>query len=66
MANEERELLLKDFCARLPYGVKVAINYKAYLNLLPDDTEDDHYKEKFNFLLKYEKKTIEEKSLESH
>lgn len=64
MTQEEKQLLLKDLCARLPYGVKVAIDYKTYLNWLPDDTEDDHYKEHFNFLLKHEKKTIEEKSLE--
>ena len=27
MTNEEKQLLLADLCARLPYGVKVAIEY---------------------------------------
>ena len=27
MSQEDKELLLKDLCARLPYGVKVAIEY---------------------------------------
>lgn len=27
MKQEERELLLKDLCARLPYGVKIRIEY---------------------------------------
>lgn len=26
MTQEEKELLLKDFCARLPYGVKMLVN----------------------------------------
>lgn len=28
MTNEEKELLLKDLCARLPYGVKIYGNYR--------------------------------------
>ena len=28
MTNEERELLLKDLCARLPYGVIIHTDYK--------------------------------------
>lgn len=27
MTNEDKELLIKDICARLPYGVKVAIEW---------------------------------------
>jgi len=27
MTQEDKELLLKDLCARLPYGVKVSVNY---------------------------------------
>ena len=30
MTQEEKELLLKDLCARLPYGVKVEYNGKVY------------------------------------
>lgn len=39
MTNEEKELLLKDLCARLPYGVKVYGNY-SYSNgeKIIDDT----------------------------
>jgi len=29
MAQEDKELLLKDLCARLPYGVKVQVEYDA-------------------------------------
>lgn len=27
MTQEDRDLLLKDLCARLPYGVKCLVNY---------------------------------------
>ena len=30
MVQENKELLLKDLCARLPYGVKVQYNNKVY------------------------------------
>lgn len=60
--EEEINLLLIDLCARLPYHVKVAIDYEKYLNILPDKD----FKEHFLFLLGYDKKTIEEKSLEPH
>ena len=62
MTQEDKELLLKDLCARMPYHIKVAINYEMYLNILPDE----NFKERFLFLLEYDKKTIEEKSLEPH
>lgn len=63
MTEEEKiNLLLIDLCARLPYHVKVAIDYEKYLNILPDE----NFKEHFLFLLRYDKKTIEEKSLEPH
>lgn len=62
MTQEDKELLLKDLCAKLPYYIKVAINYEIYLNFLPDEK----FKEHFLFLLEYDKKTIEEKSLEPH
>ena len=28
MTQEEKELLLKDLCARLPYGVKIQVSYE--------------------------------------
>ena len=28
MTQEDKELLLQDFCARLPYGVKIRVNDK--------------------------------------
>lgn len=30
MTQEDKELLLKDLCARLPYGVKIRIEYPFY------------------------------------
>ena len=62
MTQEDKELVLKDLCARLPYHIKVAINYEIYLKILPDEK----FKEHFLILLEYDKKTIEEKSLEPH
>ena len=62
MTQEDKELLLKNLLARLPYHIKVAINYEIYLNILPDEK----FKERFLFLLEYDKKTIEEKSLKPH
>jgi hypothetical protein len=32
MTQEEKDLLLKDLCARLPYGVKVQHQHQEYLN----------------------------------
>jgi hypothetical protein len=32
MTQEDKELLLKDLCARLPYGVKVQHQHQNYLN----------------------------------
>lgn len=32
MKQEEKDLLLKDLCARLPYGVKVQHQHEDYLN----------------------------------
>lgn len=32
MTQEEKDLLLKDLCARLPYGVKVQHQHQDYLN----------------------------------
>ena len=32
MTQEEKELLLKDLCARLPYGVKVTVNQSELQN----------------------------------
>ena len=33
MTNEEKELLLKDLCARLPYGVKFKTKYKNHKDI---------------------------------
>ena len=52
MSQEEKELLLKDLCARLPYDVKVNCNDKAYnfagihsfnICILSDDNEDNAF-----------------------
>ena len=52
MTNEEKELLLKDICARLPYGVKVQIDFgkhciKYGIDRYVDDTVICVYPEAF-------------------
>jgi hypothetical protein len=46
MTQEEKQLLLKDLCARLPYGVKV-----QYKDFDPIDLEIDQYTVNGNYLL---------------
>ena len=36
MKQEEKELLIKDFCARLPYGVKVRHEHLSKIGILYD------------------------------
>ena len=47
MTREDKELLLKDLCARLPYGVKFACNKNVYtakgLDLIVTDEGDWEY-----------------------
>ena len=47
MKQEDKELLLKDLCARLPYGVKFACNKNVYtakgLDLIVTDKGDWEY-----------------------
>ena len=47
MTQEDKELLLKDLCARLPYGVKFACNKNIYtakgLDLIVTDEGDWEY-----------------------
>ena len=47
MKQEDKELLLKDLCARLPYGVKFACNKNVYtakgLDLIVTDEGDWEY-----------------------
>ena len=52
MTQEEKDLVLKDLCARLPYDVKVNCNDKAYnfagihsfnICILSDDNEDNAF-----------------------
>ena len=37
MTQEEKEILLKDLCARLPYGVKIEKTYVDYPTTLHED-----------------------------
>lgn len=62
MEPEERQLLIKDILPRLPYGVKVAVDYKRYLEWLPED--DGGYRERFQFFLNHAGKSVDEVSLE--
>lgn len=65
MTKEEKELLLKDLCARLPYNVKVAIDFQSYIAWLPADEELDYpYRKHLNLVLDCKKKTIEDISSE--
>ena len=41
MTQEEKDLLLKDLCARLPYGVKVKITSRESKNRIVHLTEDN-------------------------
>ena len=47
MTQENKELLIKDLCARLPYGVKIACNKNIYtakgLDLIVTDEGDWEY-----------------------
>ena len=47
MTQEDKELLLKDFCARIPYGVKFACNKNIYIakgiDLIVTDEGDWEY-----------------------
>ena len=47
MKQEDKDLLLKDLCARLPYGVKIAINDKVEslqgINILDNVAEYDSF-----------------------
>ena len=65
MTKKEKELLLKDLCARLPYNVKVAIDFQSYIAWLPADEELDYpYRKHLNLVLDCNKKTIEDISSE--
>lgn len=46
MITEEKELLLKDLCARLPYGVHLFTNSKHHIRLLTISNDID-YDEQF-------------------
>jgi hypothetical protein len=67
MTQEEKELLLKDLCARLPFHVKVSIDFEGYLEVLPDDENLQYpYRKNLKFILDYDNKTIEDISKEPH
>ena len=50
MKQEEKDLLLKDLCARLPYGVKVQANDHLYgkIIMIPNDVFDCRNNTAFN------------------
>lgn len=41
MTQKDKELLLKDLCERLPYGVKCSINGLNNCTLMPSDIEEE-------------------------
>jgi hypothetical protein len=64
MTKEEKEILTQDLCARLPYNVKVAIDFQSYIACLPDDKDLEYpYRKNLNFILGRENKTIEDISM---
>ena len=46
MTKQDQELLLRDLCARLPYGVKISVNNKVEslqgINVLDNIVECNH------------------------
>lgn len=51
----------------MPFRVKVAIDFKKYLEMLPDDENLEYpYRKNLNFILDYDNKTIEDISKEPH
>jgi hypothetical protein len=63
MEEKEKSLLNIVLLDLLPYDTKVAIDFKEYLKWLPDE---EPYKEKLEFFLKHQGKTIEDISKEPH
>ena len=67
MTQEEKDLVVKDLCGRLPFHVKVAIDFEEYLEVLPDDENLQYpYRKNLKFILNYDNKTIEDISKEPH
>jgi len=65
MTQEEKNLLTKVLLEQLPYNVKVAIDFQPYLACLPDDEDLEYpYRKNLNFILDYDKKTMEDISAE--
>ena len=62
MTEKEKSLLNIVLLELLPYNTKVAIDFKEYLAWLPDEP----YKEKLEFFLKHQGKSIEDISKEPH
>ena len=67
MTQEEKDLVVKDLCGRLPFHVKAAIDFEEYLEVLPDDENLQYpYRKNLKFILNYDNKTIEDISKEPH
>ena len=72
MNKEDINLLDKDLCSRLcydpwsiySYSTFVTVDYKAYLDWLPDDDEESDYKKRVDTYLRATNKTAEEISCE--
>jgi hypothetical protein len=65
MTQEEKILVVKDLCSRLPFHVKVAIDFERYLEMLPDDENLQYpYRKNLKFILDRDNKTIEDISKE--
>jgi hypothetical protein len=59
MTQEDKELLLKDLCARLPYGVKVQVaDYKTPIELSHIDTKNGNGRKPYCFVFAFEPERV--------
>ena len=59
MTQENKELLLKDLCARLPYGVKVQVaDYKTPVELSHINTKNGNGRKPYCFVFAFEPERV--------
>lgn len=59
MKQEDKELLLKDLCARLPYGVKVQVaDYKTPVELSHINTKNGNGRKPYCFVFAFEPERV--------
>ena len=59
MTQEDKELLLKDLCTRLPYGVKVQVaDYKTPVELSHINTKNGNGRKPYCFVFAFESERV--------